>query len=275
MLYYPPTTNGLQKSLGAQLDEAATTVTLNNTTGIQNKAGVFVVDRIDTGGTEKSATVREYISFTAVSGSTLTGLTRGLGGGGADQDHAVGAVVEFIPDVVWADGVMDALDNAFTAAGAVDTTKVVTPSGSQTLTNKTIATFLQGVGNTITVPAATDTLVGKATTDTLTNKRISPRVVTTTDDATAVIDTDVTDQYQLTAIANATEFTLTGTPVAGQKLIIRLKDAGTGKALTWTGFTAVGVTLPTTTVASKTHYIGCIYNATATRWEAIAVVAEA
>jgi hypothetical protein len=94
-LYYPPTTNGLQKSLGAQLDEAeVTSVTLNNTTGIQDKAGVFVVDRIDTGGTEKDATVREYISFTGVSGNTLTGLTRGLGGGGADQDHAVGAVVE-------------------------------------------------------------------------------------------------------------------------------------------------------------------------------------
>ena len=62
-LYYPPTQNGLQKTLGAQLDEATTSaVTLNNATGIQNKAGVFVVDRIDTGGVEKEAAVREYIS---------------------------------------------------------------------------------------------------------------------------------------------------------------------------------------------------------------------
>jgi hypothetical protein len=38
---------------------------------------------------------------------------------------------------------------------------------------------------------------------------IDPRVVTTTDDATAVIDCTVTDQYQLTAIANATTFTVT------------------------------------------------------------------
>lgn len=325
-LYYPPTANGLQKTLGAQLDEGTTaSVTLNNTTSIQNKAGVFVVDRVDTGGTEKAAALREYISFTGVSGSTLTGLTRGLGGGGADQDHAVGAVVEFISDVVQQDGIMDALDNLVTSAGALDTTKVVdlttaqtlttktlttpviasfyqdagktklmtTPNtasdtlaaiaATQTLTNKTlttpiVASFYQDAGKTklMTTPdTASDTLAAIAATQTLTNKRINPRVVTATDDATAVIDCDVTDQYQLTAIANATEFTVTGTPVNGQKLVIRLKDAGVGKGLTWTGFTAVGVTLPTTTVANKTHYIGCIYNSAASTWDAVAVVQEA
>ena len=90
-----------------------------------------------------------------------------------------------------------------------------------------------------------------------------------------MIDVDVTDQYQLTAIANATEFTVTGTPVNGQKLVIRLKDAGVTKALTWTGFTAIGVTLPTTTTVSKTHYVGCIYNSAASTWDAIAVTEEA
>lgn len=126
-----------------------------------------------------------------------------------------------------------------------------------------------------TTHGATGAVVGTTNTQTLTNKRITPRVVTATDDATAVIDVDVTDQYQLTAIANATEFTVTGTPVNGQKLIIRLKDAGVGKGLTWTGFTAIGVTLPTTTVAGKTHYIGCIYNSATPTWDAVAVVAEA
>lgn len=138
-LYYPPTQNGLQKTLGAQLDSGATAaVTLNNTTGIQNKAGVFVVNRIDSDGNEKTASDREYISFTGVSGSTLTGLTRNVDGSTSDQDHAVGSVVEFIPDVIWADGILDALDNAFTAAGALDTTKVVDLTTAQTLTSKTL-----------------------------------------------------------------------------------------------------------------------------------------
>jgi len=112
-------------------------------------------------------------------------------------------------------------------------------------------------------------------TVTLTNKRITERLVTTTDDATSVIDIDTTDVYELTAVANATTFTLTGTPTDGQKLIVRFKDAGTTKGLTWTGFTAVGITLPTTTVVSKWHLVGCIYNLGATTWDAVAYSLEA
>jgi len=114
-----------------------------------------------------------------------------------------------------------------------------------------------------------------SSTSTLTNKRITKRVVTTTDDATAVIDVDTTDVYELSAVANATEFTLTGTPTDGQTLMIRIKDAGGAKGLTWTGFTAIGVTLPTTTVAGKWHYVGCVYNSAGSAWHAIAVSVQA
>ena len=104
-------------------------------------------------------------------------------------------------------------------------------------------------GNTLTVAGGSLTAA------------IAPRVVTTTDDSTAVIDLDATDRYHLTAIANATTISTTGTLVSGKARLIRLKDAGVAKGLTWDGaFRAIGVTLPTTTVAGKTHYIVTIDN---------------
>ena len=57
---------------------------------------------------------------------------------------------------------------------AIDST-VATLTGTQTLTNKTLTTpIISSISNTgtITLPTASDTLVGRATTDTLTNKTI-------------------------------------------------------------------------------------------------------
>ncbi len=122
----------------------------------------------------------------------------------------------------------------------------------------------------LTIPDATDTLALLAAVQTLTNKRITQRVVTTTDDATAVIDVAVTDVYELSAIANNTTFSFTGTPTDGQKFIIRYKDAGVQKNLTWTGFVAIGITLPSTTTAGKWGYVGVTWNAAAGAYHAIA-----
>ena len=106
---YPTSTNAVQKTLDAQLLAGATTsMTLNNVVGIQNKAGVCVIDRVDANGTA-TASKREYVIFTGVSGSTLTGLTRNADGGGTDQDHAVGAIVEFVSDVLQQQAIIDGL----------------------------------------------------------------------------------------------------------------------------------------------------------------------
>lgn len=128
-LYYPPTQNGLQKTLDADLNSGVTaSLTLNNATSIQNLPGVLVVDRVDAGGTEKTAAEREFIIYTGVSGSTLTGLTRGQAGS-SDQDHSTGAIVEFIPDILWAQSIADALANIVnTTTLAIDTDKVLTPN---------------------------------------------------------------------------------------------------------------------------------------------------
>lgn len=132
-----PTQNFIQKTLDAQLLTGVTaSVTLNNVTGIQNLPGVFIVDRVDTNGVE-TASKRETVGFTAVSGSTLTTLTRGLAGS-TDQDHAVGAIVEFAPDVVWAQSIYDAVSQVVTpSTGLLDTSKVPSATGA-TLTGLTL-----------------------------------------------------------------------------------------------------------------------------------------
>ena len=68
----------------------------------------------------------------------------------------------------------------------------------------------------------------------------------------------------------------TGTPVNGQKVIIRIKDDGTARSLTWSSvFIPIGVTLPTTTTPNKLLYVGCIYNNDSSKWDVIAVKEEA
>lgn len=113
-------------------------------------------------------------------------------------------------------------------------------------------------------------------TSTLTNKRVTPRIGSTASSATPSIDTDSFDQYNITALAAAiTSVTVTGTPTDGQKLMVRIKDNGTARAIAWgSSFLASGAAaLPTTTVISKTHLVGFIYDSTAAKW--ICVAADA
>jgi hypothetical protein len=83
-------------------------------------------------------------------------------------------------------------------------------------------------------------------------------------------------------LANALSFpaSTTGTPLNGNKMIIRIKDNGSAQTISWTttgggSYRAIGVTLPTTTVISKVLYIGCIYNSTESYWDVVAVNLQA
>ena len=112
---------------------------------------------------------------------------------------------------------------------------------------------------------------------TLTNKRINPRDVSATTATTLTPDVSVGDIYCYTALASGLTINAPiGTPTNGEKLIFRLLDNGTSRALTWNAtYTVIGVTLPTATTISKTTYVGCIYNANNTRWDVIAVTTQA
>jgi hypothetical protein len=110
-------------------------------------------------------------------------------------------------------------------------------------------------------------------TETLTNKRVNPRTggtQTITSSATPIPDISLGDQFIITALAEGATFGApTGTPVEGQKLIIRIKDDGTARALAWNAIYREGtdVAKPLTTIISKTMYCNFIYNATDTKWD--------
>ena len=122
----------------------------------------------------------------------------------------------------------------------------------------------------------TGTIIGTTDAQTLTNKRLNPRVSTATSTATLTVDADSYDQANLTAQAAALTIAApTGTPVTGQKLIIRLEDNGTTRGITWNAiFEVIGVTLPTDTTAGKKHYIGAIYNTDNTKWDVVGIQEE-
>ena len=96
--------------------------------------------------------------------------------------------------------------------------------------------------------------------------------------ASTITPTTGNNQYDVTALAvPATIAIPSGTAVDGLKLIIRIKDNGTAQTLSWNAtYRIVGTTLPTTTIATKTLYVGCIYNSTVTAtWDVIAVAQQA
>lgn len=99
--------------------------------------------------------------------------------------------------------------------------------------------------------------------------------------ATPTPNADLYIQHALTALAEAADFqNPTGTLADGQKLIIRILDDATPRALTWgAAYASRGATLPATTVAGKKHYIGLIYDNTTDplnpTWDCVAATEEA
>ena len=116
---------------------------------------------------------------------------------------------------------------------------------------------------------------------TISGTRINPRAVAAgSTSGTLTPNGDTTDVFNAFGLTGAiTVATPSGTPVDGQRLMLRFEDNGTGRGITWTGtsgaYRAVGVTLPTTTIASKITYVGCVYNSTDVFWDVIAVATQA
>lgn len=192
-----------------------------------------------------------------------------------------------------------AFSDLFLASGAV----INWAAGDATITHSTglltsnvplsLGTSNALTAGTIELGAASDTTLSRSSagvlavegvvvpsissTNTLTNKRVTPRVTTITSSATPTVNTDNCDAVDITALAAAiTSMTtnLSGTPSNFDKLLYRIKDNGTARAITWgASFVANGVALPTTTVISKLLTVGFIWNGST--WGCVASASEA
>lgn len=165
--------------------------------------------------------------------------------------------------------------NEITSSAALAANALVVGGGAgvapTTITTGTgVVTALGNTANTA------NGLVTGSGTVTLLNKRIDSRVSASASPASLTPDISAFDQYNVTALANALTINAPiGTPTDGSKLLIRLLDNGTTRALTWNGtYTVIGSVLPTSTTAGKTTYVGCIYNANNTRWDVVAVTTQ-
>jgi hypothetical protein len=182
----------------------------------------------------------------------------------------------------------DVTVNVSAGTGTVTSVAATVPaflsvSGSPITTSGTLAITLSGTalpianGGTGATTLASASIATYAGTETLTNKRINPRVTSAASALSLTPDISASDVYAYTALAAGLTINApTGTPLDGDKLMFRLLDNGTSRALTWNAtYTVIGVTLPTATTISKTTYVGCIYNANNTRWDVIAVTTQA
>jgi hypothetical protein len=104
------------------------------------------------------------------------------------------------------------------------------------------------------------------------------RISSETSSATPTINTNNVEAHSITALAaDITSMTtnLSGTPTNFQRLIVRIKDDGTARSITWgASFEDAGHPLPTTTVISKLLTVLFIYNSVTSKWGCISAVSE-
>jgi len=184
-------------TITSSITNSATTVTVADATNWPTGSFSFVIDPGLAG--------EEKILATSRSGTIVTITTRGYDNTSASA-HTSGAVIYPVPTAVD----FDEANSHVNASSGVHglTGSVVGDTDTQTLTNKklsdstttivdvsdatkaikfdvagttsitgTIATAFT-TAKTVTIPDATDTLVGKATTDTLTNKTLTTPIIT-------------------------------------------------------------------------------------------------
>lgn len=155
--------------------------------------------------------------------------------------------------------------DAFNRANQTGTQSYTTITGlgsAATANTSDFATAAQG--------SLADSSVQLTGAQTVIDKRIVPRITTVASTATLTPNADTQDVTAISAQAGALSVAApTGTPTDGQSLIIRVRDNGTTRAISWnaiyTAFT--GIDLRTATVVGKPLIFQFIYNSSTSNWE--------
>lgn len=131
-VWLAPTANYVQTTLNGAITDSATTITLNSTTNL-TAPGYVVIDRTDSSGTA-SPNAREVVSFTGISGSDITGCTRGADGS-TNRSHSNGAIVETMPTVGMWNSLATIVGSGFNGDGYLK--PLVSPASISILSVKT------------------------------------------------------------------------------------------------------------------------------------------
>ena len=259
---------------GGVASAVVTTIPLNSSTNLTNGAiYIFTLNRVDSAGVKNTLSEMETV-IGELSGSNFINCVRGVEG--TAQPHDADIVVEVLftsaqwnKMVEWAEAEHNqdgthkgALVTTLKATGAeintgTEDAKIVTPKA---IADSGLATETYSENYTETYVDALNS------------------ITTETSSATPTPTGGVlTNHHSVTALAvNATVAAPSGTPANANKLIVRIKDDGTARTLAWNViYAANGIDLPTTTVISKTMYVGFIYDSAASKWKCVAVSEEA
>ncbi len=235
--YVKGVTSALQTQINAKGAGTVTAITITTANGIS-------------GSSSGGATPGLTFTLGAINPTTVDGLTISSTTGTFTLTNAKTLTVQ----------------NSLTFSGT-DNEALVLTKGLTVTTNAGTLAF--GSAASTQTFQASDTIVGRATTDILTNKTIiasSNVIEEITSIASSATPTptggSLRNAFSITALATAATFAApSGSPSNWNRLLIRIKDNGTARALTWDSiYVAGGVALPTTTILSKILTLGFIYN---------------
>ena len=260
----------VETTLASGINSSVTTATVASATGSTLMGGVTLGASVGgvypdqfTVAIDPDTTNEEIVFVQYISSDTLT-IVRGRAGSTA-VSHSSGATVKHVltsDDLTWFESNTSPVDSLGFSGSS---------SGTTTVQASAVAS------GTLTLPAATDTLVGKDTTDTLTNKTLtSPTLNTPTiNDARQNLTLNaqtgttytlvLTDNGRLVTLSNAAAITLTvplNSSVAfATGAIINIQQIGAGQ-VTVAG--ASGVTLNGTGTKTRAQWSAASLVKTAT-----------